>query len=1037
MTEHEYKFQQRRVANFYSRLPQHFFEEERTFSGAIATSTDPVPYALRETLQYTPISEGLNWGKLWDSAWIRLDGEIPTQWRGREIFFRLNVGGEVLVFDSKGVPFYSLTNTSSLARHYRKEYLPYTTNPDTGHFSVWMEAAANGLFGDECNPDFPDQHSDFGTARLLRYGVINRQVWELRLDLDVIMGLLHFPRTSDDFGLPDTPAFPPGSAREKQIMATLARAVDCYRNDPANAAASRAILREVLDSPAAASAMSVTAVGHAHIDTGWLWPVRESIRKCARTFASQLTLMDKYPDYVFGASQAQHYLFIKENYPELYAKIKQRVREGRWEIQGGMWVECDCNLTGGEALIRQFVHGKNFFRKEFGVEVKNLWLPDVFGYSSALPQIIRKCGCDHFLTQKLSWSDTNKFPYHSFHWVGIDGSRVLSFFPPEDTYNTTLTPDMLNYGANNFSQNDFIPEFLSLFGIGDGGGGPKEEFLDRGKRCANLEGCPKVRFGRADEFLKRLDTYADRLPVWHGELYLELHRGTLTVQAQVKRDNRRCEEALLATEALYAQLPLKRYPAATLDRLWKLLLLNQFHDILPGSSIGLVYERTHREHQEILTECAALARQIGGDCDDQVIFFNSLGTPYRGLAALPEAWENAAAAATQQSADGNRYAALELEPFGRMRLLRAAADTEEENTQIGTAPVLENAFIRYEFSADGELISIYDKRVGREVMAEPGNRFSLYNDIPNANDAWDIDACFRQELISSERRTVVLSPVSTGKLFSEFVCTFQLGNSSVRQLIRLEHNSARLDFITRVDWRESRRMLRVSFPTTLRECRANFDIQYGFLERPVHQNTGWDQAKFEVCMHRFADLGENNYGLALLNDCKYGIAVRENVLDLNLLRSPNYPDPQADRGIHHFTYALLPHSGDFREAGVQREAAALNRVPLRLAGTELPPQPIRLEVDNDQVVIESIKRAEEQNALVLRIVERHGRTARCRLHHSSDLKNAALYDMLEWNRLAELSDAPDGAIALEFTPFEIKTVLLFPVANSLTVQEQS
>lgn len=1026
MTNHEYQAQQRRVTKFYAELPKHFFADERTFTGMIAVSSKPVPYSQRESVEYQPAVEGLHWGELWDSAWVRLDGEIPSEWKGRKIMFRINLGGEVLVFDAKGIPVYSLTNTSSLVRQYRKEYMLYSQAASPGRFSVWMEAAANGLFGSECgDPDYPDQKGEFGTICTLRYGILNQDVWDLRLDIDVIMGLLHFPRTSGDFGLPDTPAFPPGSAREKQIMAILSRAIDYYRNDPANAAGSRGILCEVLKQPALHSAMTVTAVGHAHIDTGWLWPVSETVRKCARTFASQLTLMEKYPDYVFGASQAQHYLFIKEHYPELHEKIKARVKEGRWEIQGAMWVECDCNLTGGEALIRQFLHGKNFFRQEFGVDVKNLWLPDVFGYSAALPQIIRKTGCNRFLTQKLSWNDTNKFPYHCFNWVGIDGSRVLSFFPPEDNYNAILAPDMLNYGVNNFSQNELIPEILSLFGIGDGGGGPKEEYLERGGRCADLEGCPRVRFGRADEFLERLGRYEKDLPVWRGELYLEKHRGTLTVQAQVKRDNRQCEQLLLAVENLYSRVSLEKYPTQVLDKLWKMLMINQFHDILPGSSIHSVYERTQREHHEIKSECRRLIRELGDSTvEDTVTMVNTLGTAYRGVVPLPEGWEAVSGGMVQKSLDGRTYTSLQLPSFGN-KILRRASQTSAESSS-GSGLVLENQFVRYEFSETGELLSIFHKEKNHEFLVEHGNVFSLYHDIPNVCDAWDIESWYPQERVDAGRQLLSVSQSRCGELFSEFLCEFRMGDSTVRQLVRLENNSPRLDFITEVDWRENRRMLRVAFPTSIFNGHARFDIQYGFVERPTHRNTSWERAQFEVCMHQYVDLSREDCGLALLNDCKYGVSVYENRIDLNLLRSPVYPDPLADRGQHQFTYSLFPHSGDFREAGVQLEAAALNRPPCVIPGTPECEPAANLEQLEGFVVIESVKRAENENALVLRLVERHGRPARCQLHLQQNFVKAMEADMCEWNLLREFKIAENNTLTLELTPFEIKTVMLFP-----------
>ncbi len=1018
MTEKDYKRQQTRATKLFARLPEDFFADFKTFEGKIAVSKDPVHYNDRESLTYSDLSVNLKWGNLWDSAWIRLDGEIPAEWAGKKILFQINVGGEVLVFDKDGVPFYSLTNTSSLAKHYRKEYLHFTDNAKAGKFSLWIEVAANGLFGDECNPDYPDQQGDFGTIRTIKYGVFNSDVWDLRLDMEIVMSLLHFPRTADDFGLVDTPAFPAGSAREKQIMAALRDAVNAYGDNPANAMKAREILAKVLQTPAMASAMKVTAVGHAHIDTGWLWPVRETLRKCARTFSSQLTLMDKYPDYVFGASQAQHYQFMKDHYPELYAKIKERVKEGRWEIHGGMWVECDCNLTGGEAMIRQFLHGKNFFKKEFDFDVKNVWIPDVFGYSAAMPQIMRKCGCNYFLTQKMCWNDTNKIPYHCFYWKGIDGSKILSFFPPENTYNTTLTPDMLNFGANNMSENEFIDEYISLFGIGDGGGGPKEEYIERGLRCKNLEGCPKVEFGRADDFLSKLDKYSDKLATWDGELYLEMHRGTLTTQAKVKKGNRQSEEALMAIEVLYAASNMAEYPAEELDRLWKLLLLNQFHDILPGSSIGMVYERTHKEHQEILDSCAALARKLEVADDGQILtIFNSLGVEFKGFVELPSDWNGVENYTVQYNENNSPVVYVEVAPLGKLLLKKGAENVAPVATCANR--VLENALVRYEFSEKGEIISAYDKETNSEIFVGNANKFVLYRDCPTVNDAWDIEKCYEDEKFADFITASEISPVYEGSLWSELKVDLKLENAEISQIIRLGKNSKQLDFITEVDWRASRRLLKVEFPVNAVNFKANYDIQYGFAERPTHRNTSWDWAKFEVCMHKYMDLGNDDYGVAILNDCKYGVGVKENVVGLTLLRSPKYPDTAADMGKHSFAYAILPHTGSFKKAGVMSAAASFNRKPLVLKGDiECDKLPFDLTQLQGCAVIESVKKAENSDNLIVRIVEKHGLNAVAELKMNDSNLNAYEVDMLEWQDGTKVADN-----ILKFTPFEIKTIM--------------
>ncbi len=1021
-----------RIGKFYRELGNQFFHESRTFDAAIAVTGQPVSFAERNTLAFSPLREGDRWGKLWDSAWVKLQGHIPEAWRGKPIVCRLNLGGEALIFDAAGMPLYGLTNSSVFASQYRKElyFLP-ENQAEPGALELEIEVGANGLFGAESNPDFPEQGCDVGHAVALQYGVFNTDVWHLKLDAEIVLSLLNLPRYGADFVAGAAP-LRAGSREEARILATLLRAIDIYRNDPARAALAREELRKVLGKRADASALRVTAVGHAHIDTGWLWPVRESIRKCARTFASQLRMLERYPDYIFGASQAQHYAFVKQHYPALYAKIKEQVAAGRWEIQGGMWVESDCNLTGGESLVRQFLHGKNFFRDEFGVDVKNLWLPDVFGYSANLPQICVKAGCENFLTQKLCWNEHNKFPYHAFRWHGLGDYSVLCFFPPEDTYNTLLVPDQLTYGADNFEQNDRCDEILSLFGIGDGGGGPKEEYLERGLRCRDLEHCPRVEFGRADAFFERLARQAPELPEYHGELYFEKHRGTLTSQAESKRLNRRAEQELAETEFLATLNGLEQYPAEALDRAWKLLLLNQFHDIIPGSSIHMVYEDSYRDYAELfrlLAEVRAEAVRRNFDADDNaLVLVNTLSCAYTRAVEFPAGWEGARIECNGvQTQVCNGAAFLPLAPHSVNNVVRLAGTAPAVAAEVAAAPdmpaVLENELIRYEFGADGTLTHIFDKVAGKVVSTTeaPGNVLALYLDEPTDSDAWDIGRYYLENHLENARLTA-RSAIRRDACRSTFAQEFTVGGSQLVQHITLEHNSRRLEFSCRVEWREKHRMLRVAFPVAVTADRANFDIQYGFISRTVHENDSIDRAQFECCAHRYADLSDARYGAALLNDCKYGYRVHGNVLDLCLLRSPLFPDPEADRGTRIFTYALLPHEGTLPESPVMREAAMLNRPVRRIDGHRSRVDGFGVKLaGGGSVTLEVLKKAEKEAAWIVRLNETFGRTESAWLQLPDGVTSVAECDLMEWR---ELSAPPVdcGRAQLEFAPFEIKTL---------------
>ena len=634
MNEKEFQIYRERAEGFLERLKNEFFYETVDLQAEVFHSVDPVPWAKRLEGSYVPAAEGDCWGGLWESAWFHITGKVPEAWAGEPVWFKLELGGEILIFDDGGVPFCGLTNTSVFAANYRKNLLEFTPKARGGEtVDFYAEVGGNGLLGDEITPG-TDWRCEVGDIRHLKMGRFNVEAWNLANDFEVLLSLLR--------------TLPEKSYRAVQLNMALNEAVSAYADDPANAAAARSCVAPQLAMRATDSALSTAAVGHAHIDTGWLWPVRETIRKCARTFSSQLYNLERYPDYVFGASQPQLYAFVKEHYPELYAKIREAVKSGRWELQGGMWVEADCNIISGESMVRQFLAGKNFYMDEFGMDVRNLWLPDVFGYSAAMPQIIRKAGCDWFLTQKISWNQFNRFPHNTFFWEGIDGSEVLTHFPPEDTYNAFVVPEELVAAQNRFKESDLLDEFISLFGIGDGGGGPKEEHIERALLLGNMEGMPKVSFGRADKFFERLaasDAVRNRkLCRWVGELYLEMHRGTLTTQSRTKRNNRKLEQLLAATEFLCSMAPRADYPAEELDKAWKTLLINQFHDIIPGSSIRKVYEVTEKEHAALFELCERLIRRAGEAVTvpeaDALTLVNTVSTPYTNVIDLPAGWED-------------------------------------------------------------------------------------------------------------------------------------------------------------------------------------------------------------------------------------------------------------------------------------------------------------------------------------------------------------------------------------------------------------
>lgn len=1026
-------FNNLRIQRLYDITEAYVFEETQPLEIACCNSgTEVVPPAKRFEGVFKKCVEGEHWGKEWENAWFHLTAEIPAHWRKCQLALQLDLSGETLLVDGRGVPYFGLCHGSVFDGRYTKTVCRLEPGwYSDGKLDLWAEAVASGLAGVNKKVGLPSglenpPVSSFDAVVLkARIGIFNAEVAALRCDLQILFGLLK--------SLPDN------DYRASRILQAICDADLVFNDNPANAVACREVLKRVLELPALASAMNVTAVGHAHIDIAWYWRMREAIRKSARTFASQIYNIEHYPDYVFGASQPHNYRSVKEHYPELYEKIREKVAAGSWELQGGMWVEADCNLISGESMVRQFVHGKNFFMDEFGVEVKNLWLPDVFGYSAAMPQIIRKSRCDHFVTQKISWSQFNKFPHHTFLWKGIDGTEVFTHFPPEDTYNADLSPEQLCHGQNNLSENGFLDGFLSLFGIGDGGGGPAEIHIERGLRMKSLEGAPKVRFGKAGEFLARAEAqYRDRLPVWDGELYLELHRSTLTTQAETKRGNRRCEQLLAAAEFMTSALPLETYPSAQFDFLWKKLLSNQFHDILPGSSIPEVYEDTRNDLREVEGGCreimAAAATSLFRSDSESAVAVNSLSCNYSGALELPEAWGECGVTDTNgtelpcQLENGRTVVAVELAPlsFTTLKKSRKRVPLPVENSG---ELVLDNGLVRYAFAENGVLLDARDRETRRSILqdGQPGNVIALYTDRPanQYNEAWDVDL-FTRDFEPETPRTTAAPVIWRGPVRDSIEFRLASGNSRIVQTVSLERKTKKLEFHTKVDWRESRKLLQTSFPVNIVSDHASYDIQYGFIRRPMHSNTSWDLAKFELPVHRYADVSDYEAGVALLNDCKYACTIRNSVIELSLLRAAKYPDYFADRGTHEFTYSLLPHRGCLEESGVIPESACLNRRPTVFGGVHaeaLLPPVAGFETDGG-VSLEVIKKAEKKNALVLRFVETRGRKSSGCVKFRFPV-NLAETDLLEWEEYNIATSA--AMLELNLSPFELKTFLIhFP-----------
>jgi alpha-mannosidase len=771
--------------------------------------------------------------------------------------------------------------------------------------------------------------------------------------------------------------------------------------------------------------------GQAHLDLAWLWPLEETVRKARRTFWNACQLLERYPEATFTQSSAELYQLVKEADPELFERVRRWVGEGRWEPVGGMWVEADLNMTSGESLVRQLLYGQRWFKAEFGAAHSVGWLPDCFGFNAALPQLLRGAGIESLFTAKLNWSETNQFPYDLWWWEGIDGSRVLAHSfqnregRPEGlgSYNGDPSPQVLVWVWDAFRGRVHHPESLFTIGYGDGGGGLNEEMLEDIRALSGFPALPELSFTRLDDFYRRLHQAAAGcdLPVWVGEMYLELHRGTYTTQGRIKRLHRQAERDLVAAEVVYgvARLLGVEGSAPDLARAWRLLLRNQFHDILPGSGIREVAEQAERELAEVVATAGAaidanlgrLAATLADGEGTGVLVVNPDLSPRPLQAVLPSPLSGAQRVDEGWAVSGSQLAGLEVAVLPEVDIPGPA----ERARAVGR--VLENGLVRAEIAADGSLASVVDLRRNREVLAGPGNQLWARSDRPRAWEAWDVDedARMKGERIGPPESIEV---VEEGPHRAGIRLRWRWRSSRLTQVIRLWAGSPRIEFVTDIDWHERRVLLEANFPLAVRAPRATFETAFGVVERPTHRNTSWDQARFEVPAHRFADVSEPGFGVALLNDGRYGHHVLGGELGITLLRSPVHPDPLADEGEHRFTYALLPHPGSWLEGGVLAEAEDLNR-PLLVQAC--PAQRARqwraLAVEGLPVGLAALKPAEDAEALVLRLYEPQGARGTISVSVPPGWRLETELDLLE---------AALGPPDLGFGPFQVRTYLVEP-----------
>ena len=986
------------------------------------TPGEPVPYTEAIAGLATdgrPFTIGDKWSRPWGTTWFRFSADVPTNWAGASLEAVIDLGfhpdsagfqSEGLVWaagaDGRGAPLQGI--------HPRRTGLPLP-DASAGPLEIVVEAASN--------PTFPMVGTRYGhlgslktagdrslySLRQASLALRNDNVFHLLLDLEVLLGLFTALSATD-------------KRRQRLLreMESAFNALDLY-DIVGTAVAARKKLQPALALHARDGAHHVVAVGHAHIDSAWLWPIRETVRKCARTFASATRMMDIYPEYRFVCSQAVQYDWMERDYPTVFERIRERVATGQWQPVGAMWVEADMNLPSGESLVRQLVYGQRYFESRFGKRCDEVWIPDVFGYPASLPQIFKAGGCDRFITQKLSWNKQNRFPHSTFQWQGLDGSQVLTHFPPVDTYNATVVGEELVFSEKNFKDHGWSDWSLMPYGHGNGGGGPTREMIERARRFADLDGAPRVTPGTTDEFFAHVEAEIAAgapVPVWNGELYFEMHRGTLTSQSKTKVGNRRCEGLLREAELWWAaggQVPSE--VVEELELLWKEVLLQQFHDIIPGSSITWVFEDSEAAHAKV----AARLEELIAEALERV----APAMPSLANAADRSRTEVVATATTpagdgptQVLHDGSTAAVVTVPGFG----LGAHVALPIGDRIAVTERSFANARLAVCWDLEGNVTSIIDVKAARQLLP-PRQTVSveLAPDHPIEYDAWDVEEWTRG-LGAPLGGVQSVTIIDSGPLVATLEVRRTFGRSSMTQQVTLRAGSPRLDFTFDVDWQEDEKLLSVLVPLDIHAREAACDIQFGHVMRPTHTSNSWDAAKFEVCAHRYVDLSEPTFGVAVLNDGRYGHGVQDGGIRVSLLRAAKYPDPIQDHGQHRVTISVLPHGAGLHD--VLHEATALN-TPLRSVSAgkaDAVPVPI-VSVEHPGVEVSAVKRADDGSGdLIVRLHEACGARTQVPVRMPARVVEATTCNLLEESEQA--LDVADGFVNLTLKPFQLITLRL-------------
>ncbi len=950
------------------------------------------------------------WGDPKERYWFTKIIEIPKHLAGKEVWINLKTGREedwdlnknpqfLLQVNDQIVQAFDINHTQCLlaknakaGEKYKIDFQAYSGFAEH-HVEFILSLSAYDKLSDDT---YFDLHVSLEVARRLHENDYRRIQ---------VLSILNEAANMIDFRAPHTPEYYQSLTNARELLA-----------------------QKIYEDKTMAESYTASCVGHTHIDVAWLWDLEQTREKVVRSFATVLKLMDDYPEYRFMSSQPQLYEFLKEEAPDLYKQVQQKVKTGQWEVEGGMWVEADCNLASGESLIRQFLYGTRFFREEFNKECEMLWLPDVFGYSYALPQILEQFNIKYFMTTKINWNEYNKMPYDTFMWKGIDGTEVLTHFVSATdyekenkintftTYNGMIDANHVMGAWQRYQQKDINDDVLICYGYGDGGGGPTREMLETEKRMnQGIPGAPTVKQSHAKPYFERLEKTvkdSNRLPTWQGELYLEYHRGTYTSMAKSKKYNRKSEQMLHDLEFLASYLkalnPNFEYPKAKLDYIWKIVLLNQFHDILPGTSIKKVYEDSFAQYAEITKLGTELKTELEGKikeelaCEDGLLVYNTLDFERNDYVEV----------------DGEIHYIEGIQPFSA-NVYKPTNSVESVFSYEGNQ--IETPYYQITLTEFGELASIYDKEAKREVLKGNGNEFIAFEDKPHHYDAWDINVYYKQKAYKMDKLVEIKVVENTPHRFGlEIIKNYQ--KSQIKQVMYLYHKSKRIDFDTTIDWKEKQTLLKVAFPINVHAEKATFDIQFGNVERNTHANTSWDFAKFEVVAHRYVDLSEGNYGVSLLSDCKYGYDVNDGVMRMSLIKSAIDPNPDADKEIHQFTYSLFPHNSADLTKTIAEGYKLNNPLSVQKVSEKSGIKSYSFVTTDDGVTIDTIKKAEDRPGYIVRVYDQIRNRGEFSLNFMKQIKTAYRCDLHE-NKTDDVTFTKN-VITDEISPFAIKTYYL-------------